>query len=122
MSYDGNEWLKSIAEYKGFVALFGDSGWIMYVLQALYYIFESFIMVLVVGFGQAFGERKFSKKNIPWGGILLALTWGLSHWLNKGMEAGITCAIVALYFGISYLLLKKNAVYSWLLFAIAYTL
>jgi hypothetical protein len=122
-TYSWDWQFKPLAEYNNFVSIFGDQGWIVAVFQLLYYFIECLLLTVIIAFGQEFGERRFGKKKVPWGGILLALTWGLSHFITQfTLEAAISCSVIAVYFGVSYLLLKKNAVYSWLLFFVAYTL
>lgn len=115
--------LKPYAEYLNMESTFPGFGLPSIALQLAYYFFEAMLMMMIVAFGQEFGERKFAKKNIPWGGILLALTWGLFHMVTKfSLETAISCSVIAVYFGVCYLLLKKNAICSWLLFFVVYTL
>lgn len=122
-TYSWDWQLKPLAEYNGFVNFFGNSGRIAFIFQVVYYFFEGLVMMVLIAFGQEYGERQFGKKNIPWGGILLALTWGLFHYITKfSLETAISCSLIAVYFGICYLLLKKNAFYSWILFFVVYTL
>ncbi len=122
-AYDWGWTLKPLAEFNGFYKLFGNIGLIVFTGQIIYYFFEGLLMMVVIAFGQEYGERKFAKKNVPWGGILLALTWGLFHYITK-LDIGtmISCVVIGIYFGVCYLLLKKNAIYSWLLFFVVYTL
>ncbi len=56
-----------------------NNGWLKFIFQYIYYIFEVGLFVLLIVFAQEAGEIWFKKRNIPWGGILLSLTWGLAH-------------------------------------------
>mgnify|MGYP000890512557 CR=1 FL=1 len=84
-------------------------GWLKFTFQYLYYLMETVLIVLIIVFSQKAGELKFSKSNIPWGGILVGLTWGLAHALTKGnLNAGILSFFSGLLYGVVYLLVKKN--------------
>lgn len=97
-------------------------GAIKFLFQHVYYLFEAGLILLVIAFGQKFGEEVTGKAGLPYGGLFLAATWGLIHILTQGMMTGIyTFAMSALY-GIVYLLLKKNSVYSYLMIAVMFIL
>lgn len=81
----------------------------MFLFQYLYYIFETSLFVLIVIFGQKFGEEKFKNKWIPYGGIVLSLTWGLVHIWTQGIATGIETVVFSIVFGIIYLCVKKSA-------------
>lgn len=122
-TYDWGWRIKPYVEYLNWEADYPGSGIYAFAMQLVYYFFEGLLMMVIVAFGQEFGERKFKNKSIPWGGILLAVTWGMMHWITKfSLSTAISCSVIAVYFGVCYLLLKKNAVYSWLLFFVVYTL
>ena len=85
------------------------NGLAKFVFQYLYYIVETCLVVLVIVFSQRAGELWFKNKLIPYGGIFVALTWGLVHTLTKGdLITGIIAAIGGLIFGVMYLLLGKD--------------
>jgi hypothetical protein len=51
----------------------------------------------------------FHKEKIPYGGIVVALTWGLVHILSKGsLATGILAAGAGFSFGVTYLLLNRD--------------
>lgn len=53
--------------------------------------------------------RQVKKPNIPYGGIAVALTWGMGHWLTKAtLAAGLYSAFGGFCFGTVYLLLNRN--------------
>ncbi|MFA9466904.1 MAG: hypothetical protein ACERKN_21840 [Velocimicrobium sp.] len=84
-------------------------GALLFIFQYIYYMFETLIFSFIIIFAQKAFECWFSKKNIPYGGIITALTWGLIHILTKGsIEAGIFCAIKGFLFGTTYLVMNRN--------------
>lgn len=89
---------------------FISNGWLKFIFQYIYYVFETGLFLLIIIFSQKAGEIWFKKENIPWGGIVVALTWGLAHILSKGsLETGLLTALFGLLFGIAYLLTNKNS-------------
>ncbi|MGT2923860.1 hypothetical protein ACVR0O_01465 [Streptococcus caviae] len=98
-------------DWKGFKILieFQHLGWLKFVFQYLYYIAESFLISLVLVFGQKAFELWFKNDKIPYGGILLGLTWGLMHILSKGsVLTGILTCLAGFLFGSVYLLVNKD--------------
>lgn len=88
---------------------FVNLGLLKFTFQYIYYFFETILFVLIIVFAQKAGETWFNKKSIPWGGIFVALTWGLAHIFTKGdLMAGVYTLIVGLIYGITYLVSKKN--------------
>ncbi|HBT96088.1 MAG TPA: hypothetical protein DEB24_08500 [Coriobacteriia bacterium] len=87
---------------------FGQQGIIAFIAQYVYYTFEGGLFLAIIVFGQKFGELVFKNHKIPWGGILCGLTWGLGHIFTQDMLTGITAVTSAVFFGLAYLLLKKN--------------
>lgn len=85
------------------------NGWLKFIFQYIYYAIETILVVLIIVFGQKAGELWFKNAKIPWGGIIVALTWGLVHMATKGgLENGIWGLISGLMYGIVYLVCKKN--------------
>ncbi|OFI06695.1 hypothetical protein CLOACE_08500 [Clostridium acetireducens DSM 10703] len=101
----------SIWEWNGFKVLieFKNNGWLKFVFQYIYYIFEAVLVLLIIVFGQKAGEIIFKNTKLPWGGFLLGLTWGLVHFLIKGnLVIGLILCLVSVLYGIAYLAVKKN--------------
>lgn len=85
------------------------NGWLKFIFQYIYYFFETILFVLIIVFAQKAGETWSNKKSVPWGGIFVALTWGLAHIFTKGeLMVGISTSVVGLIYGIAYLVSKKN--------------
>lgn len=88
---------------------FYSNGWLKFIFQYIYYIFETGLVTLILIFGQKACEKWFHKENIPYGGIIAAITWGLGHIMTKGsLSAGIICAVSGLAFGSVYLLTNRD--------------
>ncbi|MHC5215956.1 hypothetical protein ACYSNR_04770 [Enterococcus sp. LJL128] len=94
-----------------------------YMLQIFYYLGESALIVLTIVFGQQFAEKQFLlNHNIPSGGVFLALTWGLMHFLLQGFSGGLFTVSFSILAGILYVLCKKDFKWSYLLIAAAFIL
>ncbi len=104
---------KPVQEYKGIVN---------FMFQNIYYLFEAVLILLTIAFGQKFGETLFHKSSLPYGGIFLALTWGLIHILLQGTMAGVYAVFMSLLYGMVYILLHKNIRYSYVLIAVIFVL
>lgn len=98
-------------DWKGFKILleFQHLGWLKFLFQYIYYAAESFLISLVLVFGQKAFETWFKNDKIPYGGILLGLTWGLMHILSKrSVLTGILTCLAGFLFGSVYLLVNKD--------------
>ncbi len=98
-------------DWKGFKILIElqHLGWLRFLFQYIYYAAESFLISLVLVFGQKAFETWFKNDKIPYGGILLGLTWGLMHILSKGsVLTGILTCLAGFLFGSVYLLVNKD--------------
>ena len=96
---------------------------LLFPMQYLYYFVEVIMVLLIIVFGQYAFEKWFKNDKIPYGGILVALTWGLGHWFTKGsMAAGIYTAIGGFVFGSAYLLTRRNIRLSYLFLCIMFIL
>lgn len=85
------------------------SGWFQFIFQYVYYIFEVFMLGMVVVFAQTACEKFTKLDKIPWGGLVLALTWGLSHIITQSSVAiGLAYTAYAVIYGLVYLLSEKN--------------
>ena len=84
------------------------NGCVKFFFQYMYYVFETFLVMLILIFGQKAFEKWFIKTNIPYGGIILAVTWGVGHFTTKDIITGIVTAIMSLAFGSIYLLVNRD--------------
>ena len=103
--------LKPIQEYDGISK---------FVFQNIYYLFEAALIVLTIVFGQKFGEMLTKREGLPYGGLFLALTWGLIHILLQGFQTGIYAFAMAILYGVIYLVFKKNTRYAYILIAVIF--
>lgn len=55
---------------------FASKGMLKFVFQYIYYLFEVMLFMLIIVYGQKACEVWFKRTNIPYGGIVVALTWG----------------------------------------------
>ena len=101
---------------------FNANGPVKFVFQYIYYCFEVVLVTLILIFGQLAFEKWFKRKNIPYGGIVVALTWGIAHIFTKNLYVGIITMISGLVFGSVYLLtnrdIKISYVILWLMFVL----
>ena len=84
-------------------------GILKFVFQYIYYVAEGFLISLVIVYAQKACEKWFGNEKIPYGGIILGLTWGLAHILSKGsLLVGIFAALGGFLFGTAYLFVNKD--------------
>lgn len=98
-------------DWNGFKVLleFKSRGPILFIFQYLYYVAEGFLISLVIVYGQKACELLFKNEKVPYGGIILGLTWGLGHIVSKcSIPIGILSACAGLLFGSVYLLMNKD--------------
>ncbi len=107
---------------KGFKPVTEYNGLVKFIFQNIYYLFEAALIVLTIIFGQRFGEVITKKDNLPWGGLFLAMTWGLVHILLQDLHTGIYTFIMAILYGIVYVALNKNTKYSYILITLMFIL
>ena len=88
------------------------NGWLKFIFQYLYYVFETGLVYMIIAFGQKAFEAWFHQGNrtmIPYGGLLAGLTWGLAHILTKGsLTGGLALLIVSVFYGLTWLLLNRD--------------
>lgn len=61
------------------------------------------------------GETVFKKRNIPYGGIICGLTWGLAHIFTKGsLVTGANGLVYGFLFGVAYLVVGRDIKKTWL--------
>ena len=105
------------------LAEYANKGLLKFIFQYAYYFVEVFLVMLIIIFGQTACEVWFGKKNIPYGGIIAALTWGLGHWWSKGsLTAGLFTAACGLALGSVYLLTNRNVRLSYALLCVMFIL
>lgn len=84
-------------------------GVLKFIFQYIYYLFEVFLITLIVIFAQKACENWFKNETIPYGGIVLALTWGLMHIVSKGsITVGLLSAFGGFLYGSAYLVVGKD--------------
>lgn len=101
----------SYMDWDGFkvVKEFEKKGLLKFIFQYIYYIFETALFTMILVYAQKAFEVWFKRKNIPYGGIILALTWGLVHIFTKGsITVGLLAALGGFTFGIVYLLVNRD--------------
>ena len=87
----------------------GSGGPVRFCFQYLYYAFEAVLFTLMIVFGQRACEGWFGRPGFPYGGIAVALTWGLAHILTKGSVAvGLLSALAGFLYGVIYLLVNRD--------------
>lgn len=80
-----------------------------FIFQYIYYIAEGFLISLVIVYGQLACEKWFKNENIPYGGIILGLTWGIAHVVSKGsLPVALFSAFGGFLFGTAYLFTNKD--------------
>lgn len=115
----------SIIDWNGLkvVKEFQYNGLLKFIFQYIYYFFETSLVFLIIIFGQKAGEHFFTLINIPWGGLLAGLTWGLIHMLTKGdITIGLLSCLCGVLYGAIYLGAKKNTSVSYVLICLAFIL
>ncbi|EOS76014.1 hypothetical protein C817_04183 [Dorea sp. 5-2] len=95
--------------------------------QYLYYLFEVMLVTLIIMYGQKAIETLLKKESpIPFGGIILAVTWGAFHFVSRGAGLeiwnGISTMIFSVLSGVMYLRLNRKCLYSYLFIAVGYLL
>lgn len=111
--------------WKGFKPIIelSNLGTAKFLIQYIYYAFESLLMMLIIAHGHKAFENWFPNiKIIPFGGILLAITWGLIHIFTQGASTGIYAVIQALLYGSVYIVLNKDYKISYIAIALMFML
>ncbi len=95
--------------------------------QYLYYIFEVVLVTLIITYGQKAVETFLKKESsVPFGGIILAVTWGIFHFVSRGVGIevwnGISTMIFSVLSGEIYLKLNRKWLHSYLFIAMGYLL
>ena len=92
-----------------------------FAMQYIYYVFEFALIALMVDCAQKASVRFGWSQKFPWGGIFIALTWGLIHPFGIILPAlrgeavySIYTALQCLTIGLAYLLPGNKPLYSFL--------
>lgn len=99
-----------------------NNGIVKFVAQYIYYAFESLLILLIIAHGQRAFEKWFNNIKIPYGALLLTMTWGMIHIMTQGMATGFYTCIQSLLFGSIYLVLNKDIKYSYIAIAFMFML
>lgn len=98
-------------------------GILKFIFQYIYYMVETAMFTLIIIFGQKACEVWFKNKNIPYGSIAVAFTWGIAHWFTKdSLYVGITTALCGACFGVVYLLMNRNIKWTYIILCIMFCL
>lgn len=117
----------SCLSWDGFKVIkeFESKGLIKFTFQYIYYMIETGMFLLIIVFGQRAFEIWTKKRNVPWGGIICGLSWGISHLVSRGVfdiENGVLSTISGFMFGAAYLLTNRDIKKSWLILFFMFTL
>lgn len=104
-----------------FIIDFRSQGWVQFIFLYIYYLFEASLLLLSAVFFQEAAERIIGKQNdhVPWGGVLLALTWGAAHFITTwNITTALFYTAAAFFIGCAYLAAKRNLYISYIFAAI----
>ena len=116
--------ITSYLDWHGFKVIkeFCVNGPVKFIFQYIYYCFEVALISLILVFGQKALEQWIGYEKIPYGGIIIALTWGIGHFFTKDFATGMMATIAGLAFGSMYLLTNRNTkttyIALWLMFVL----
>ena len=115
----------SYMDWEGFkvVKEYHSNGALKFVFQYVYYFFETALFTLIIVFAQKAFETWFKVKNISYGGIICAVTWGIAHIFTKGsLWVGLLSALSGFAYGVVYLLLGRDIRKTYLALAVMFIL
>lgn len=96
-------------------------GGLKFIFQHLYYLAEVVLFTLIIVFGQNALEALFKKKNVPYGGMIVGLTWGLAHCFTKGsIWIGLEGIVLGFLFGAVYLFLDRDFKKTYIVLALTF--
>ena len=108
--------LKIVEEFKR-------RGALLFTFQYLYYAFDTLLFMLIIVFGQKACELWFKKVNIPYGGIVCGLTWGMAHIFTKGsLSTGLWGLLLGFAMGTAYLLTNRDIRKTYIVLLIMFVL
>lgn len=117
--------ITSVMDWGGFKVYmeWKSRGPLLFLFQYIYYMFETSLFTLILVFAQIAFETWFKNRKIPYGGIILGLTWGLAHIFTKGnLAIGLEGVVIGLLFGSLYLLLNRNLKWTYVLLFLLFVL
>ncbi len=115
----------SYIDWNGFkvVKEFYANGWLKFIFQYIYYVFETALIVLIIVFAQKAFDKWIKNRNIPYGGIIAGLTWGLAHIFTKAsISVGLLSMLGAFLYGAAYLLVNRDIKKTFILVFIMFVL
>jgi len=83
-------------------------GTLLFLFQYLYYAFETGLFLLIIVFGQKACEVWSGRPDIPFGGIICGMTWGLAHVFTKDPLTGALGLVLGFAMGSVYLLTGRD--------------
>lgn len=114
---------KPFKELAHFLSQYGAGGFLAFVFQHIYYLFECVLISLIIALGDQAGLALFKNKplqKLPWGGIFCAATWGALHGISKDWETAFLCISLSLLFDAAYRFSKKNLRYAYVATALIF--
>lgn len=118
MSYFSWDGFKVIKEFQS-------KGLLKFIFQYIYYMIETGMFLLIIVFGQRSFEIWTKRRNVPWGGIICGLTWGMIHLISRGVfdiENAVLSTILGFMFGAAYLLANRDIKRSWIILFLMFIL
>lgn len=98
-----------------------DLGPVVFASQYVYYLAEAWVVWCTIAFAQEAFDRWWPKlANVPWGGIFLALTWGLMHIVSKDAMTGVMVTVTAILLGVIHNAARHDVRRSFPLIALAF--
>lgn len=98
-------------------------GFLKFTFQHIYYLVETILFMFIIVYSQIAMEIWFKNTKIPYGGIIVGLTWGLVHWFTKGsLLIGLQGVVLGFLFGGIYLLLSRDIRKTYIVLALAFIL
>ena len=96
----------------------------LFASQYAYYLAEAFVIWCMVAFAQEAADRIAPRLHrVPWGGLVLALSWGLMHILSKAdLATGLVAAATAAAYGVIFVAVKRDFRRSYPLILLAFLL
>ena len=112
---------KFISEYSNFIATSGVIGVIGATLQHLYYFAEMVLCCYMLRAFQKAGENLFRNKNIPYGGIVPGVLWGLIvHTISKDISVGLYMLVLSIVWGVIYLVSGRKRWLTYILMTVMF--